>query len=306
MEKQTHVKVSETFTTPTSKTQLNNDSIGYLETYDFSKANMSEESRIACISTVASVCYGNPKAAGSISLYNRLANESAGLPSSSFEFVPVLLKLDSEWLSKKDNEFKTCSSSHYRKLLQLKLRNSFKYGEVITDNDEDAWLLTNLRALMADVGEEASKYLNTEEECKIIAKYHKVFKAKIDIATRTQYIRHRVSWQELSRRYVSGKKSPFEFYTSPRMNIISEHEDDESAIFLALDTFNTICVDRYNQAVAAGVKPEEARRVLPQSMYTTIWSAWQPSQLASFYTLRLDSHAQSEIRELAQAMKDNS
>jgi thymidylate synthase (FAD) len=39
-------------------------------------------------------------------------------------------------------------------------------------------------------------------------------------------------------------------------------------------------------------------------MYTTIWSVWLPTQLDSFYTLRLDSHAQSEIRELAQAMKE--
>ena len=37
--------------------------------------------------------------------------------------------------------------------------------------------------------------------------------------------------------------------------------------------------------------------------YTTVWSAWQPSPLKSFYDLRLDKHAQSEIRELAGGMQ---
>ncbi|HRM76790.1 MAG TPA: FAD-dependent thymidylate synthase, partial [Aliarcobacter cryaerophilus] len=59
--------------------------------YDFSTANMSEENRIKAITQVASICYQNPKAIGSESLYNRLMAESMGLPSSSFEFVPVIL-----------------------------------------------------------------------------------------------------------------------------------------------------------------------------------------------------------------------
>ena len=52
---------------------------------------MSEKHRIHAISAVASICYQNPKAIGSESLYNRLLAESKGLPSSSAEFVPVLL-----------------------------------------------------------------------------------------------------------------------------------------------------------------------------------------------------------------------
>ena len=69
------------------------DDIAFIEQYDFSKANLSEENRIKAITTVASICYQNPKAVGSESLYNRLLAESKGLPSSSFEFVPVLLNI---------------------------------------------------------------------------------------------------------------------------------------------------------------------------------------------------------------------
>ena len=73
------------------KENIFGDDIGFVEHYDFSQANMSEENRIKAITTVASICYQNPKAIGSESLYNRLLAESKGLPSSSFEMCPILL-----------------------------------------------------------------------------------------------------------------------------------------------------------------------------------------------------------------------
>ena len=73
------------------KENIFGDNIAFVEQYDFSTANMSEENRIKAITTVASICYQNPKAVGSESLYNRLLAESKGLPSSSFEMCPILL-----------------------------------------------------------------------------------------------------------------------------------------------------------------------------------------------------------------------
>ena len=73
------------------KENIFGDDIAFVEQYDFSTANMSEENRIKAITTVASICYQNPKAVGSESLYNRLMAESQGLPSSSFEMCPILL-----------------------------------------------------------------------------------------------------------------------------------------------------------------------------------------------------------------------
>ncbi|MDN5104393.1 FAD-dependent thymidylate synthase, partial [Aliarcobacter butzleri] len=72
------------------KENIFGDKIAFVENWDFSKANLNEENRILAITQVASICYQNPNALGSESLYNRLAAESKGLPSSSFEFVPVL------------------------------------------------------------------------------------------------------------------------------------------------------------------------------------------------------------------------
>ena len=73
------------------KQNIFGDNIAFVEQYDFSRANLNEENRILAITQVASICYQNPKALGSESLYNRLMAESQGLPSSSFEMCPILL-----------------------------------------------------------------------------------------------------------------------------------------------------------------------------------------------------------------------
>ena len=258
------------------------DGCGSVEAWDFSLANSSYEARVYFVSKVASICYGNPKALGSISLFDRLQAEAAGLPSSSYEMCPVLLT--KEQFAARD------------------LKACWKFGEQVGD-----YLLTNLRALIADVGpEESLNYLNTTpEEIQIIKDNFKVFLFNVDLATRAQMVRHRCSWQELSRRYVSGKKQPFEFYISEKMKgVISEHFDDESNFFFDTKDIVRICLEHYDEAIAAGVKPEEARRILPQAMKTTIWGAFQPAQLANFFTLRLDKSAQREIRTVAEAMKE--
>ena len=254
---------------------------GSVEAWDFSLANSSYDARVYFVSKVASICYGSPKALSSISLFDRLQAEAAGLPSSSYEFVPVLITK--------------------QQFAEADLKQCYKFGELVAD---EQYLLTNLRALIADVGpDESLKYLNTsEEEIQIIRDNFKVYLFNVDLATRAQMVRHRCSWQELSRRYVSGKKTPFEFYISEKLKGI-EHESCDFGKYSTEYIIQT-CIDHYNYAIATGVKPEEARRILPQAMMTTIWGAFQPTQLANFFTLRLDSHAQREIRLVAEAMKE--
>src|SRR5574344_2041124 len=115
------------------KDNIFGDEIAFVEQYDFSTANMSEENRIKAITTVASICYQNPKAVGSESLYNRLMAESMGLPSSSFEFVPILIPL----------------SKIYHRLDVANIHIS-KFGEIIKHNAV-YYLLTNYRAIVYDV-----------------------------------------------------------------------------------------------------------------------------------------------------------
>jgi len=261
------------------------DGIAFIEQWDFSHANTNEENRIKAITQVASICYQSPKALGSKTLYNRLMAESMGLPSSSFEFVPVLLD--------------TLNTQH-SELLKPEYSNVKKFGELVEDG---RYLLTNYRAIVYDYENNPDQYsfdirhiYNTEEEAKIIKKHFKVFLYKVDLPTRSQMVRHRVNWQELSRRYVSGKKVPFEFYISEKMKYISSNGHSTQQII-------DICVNHYLEAIENGVKPQEARRIIPQAAYTQIWAGFMPSQLDNFFKLRLDSHAQWEIRKVAEGMK---
>lgn len=56
----------------------------------------------------------------------------------------------------------------------------------------------------------------------------------------------------------------------------------------------------YAQMIADGVAPEQARMVLPQSMYTTYYVTGSLAAFARAYTQRIDSHAQVEIQYLAE------
>ena len=279
------------------------DDIAYVERWDFSRANMNEESRINAITQVASVCYQNPKALNSDSLYNRLMAESIGLPSSSFEFVPILLSI-----ADRSKTFMLWDSQGKKR---YGLLNTRKYGE---DVEDGKYLLTNLRALIEDVGAEKSKeFYNTEEECDIIKKHFKVFNYKVDLPTRSQMVRHRCNWQELSRRYVSGKRVPFDFYVSDKMkDVMSEYKDengisniDNQMLDISTNDILHICINHYYKALEDGVKPQEARRIIPQACYTQIWGAFQPAQYENFMKLRDDEvHAQWEIAQVAKAMRE--
>ena len=263
------------------KQNILNDNIGFVENWDFSKANLNEENRILAITQVASICYQNPKALGSESLYNRLMAESMGLPSSSFEFVPVLLDYE---------------NPKHQEILKLEYSNCKKFGEIL----DDRYLLTNYRALVYDFENDKDKFsfdirtiFNTQEECKIIKEYFKVFLFKVDFPTRSQMVRHRISWQELSRRYVSAKRVPFEFYVSDKLK---ENQKVQDLIKQSEDL--------YFELLENGVKPQEARRVIPQMGYTQIWGAFMPKQLDNYFKLRLDETAQWEIRQTALAMQE--
>ena len=283
------------------KENIFGDDIAFVEQYDFSTANMSEENRIKAITTVASICYQNPKAVGSESLYNRLLAESKGLPSSSFEFVPVLF--DYLWVH---NYFNMKSD------LTLIDSNTLKYGEFIYVDDNE-YLLTNYRALVYDVenmnlNKDILKHFNTQEECEIIKQHFKVFNYKVDLPTRSQMVRHRLSWQELSRRYVSGKRVPFEYYISEKLKgfsaEIGEESYDADPIKTSINDLIEYNENMYYALLDAGVKPQEARRVIPQMGYTQIWGAFQPKQLDNYFKLRLDEHSQWEIRQTAIAMQE--
>lgn len=318
------------------------DNIAKAEYYDFSRGNLDDEHRILNITQVASICYQSPKAVGSESLYNRLMAEAGGLPSTSSEFVPVLLTWG-EVMDVRNKIQKPLRAVHpdgdTSMVSDTQTSEIEKYGQWI-DVEDRKYLLTNYRAIVYDFekygyrGVDLRKRYNTEFECDIIKKHYKVFRFKVDFPTRTQMIRHRVHLQEISRRYVSVKRVPMDHYISDKMrNIVSTMTwtkriqevhcgfpgDDLTGFagapmaYLAEETkidYTTqqvidICMNHYYKALEDGIKPQEARRIIPQTGYTEFWMGFLPFQLDNFFRLRDDKdHAQWEIFQTARAMKD--
>ena len=270
---------------------LYNDGIGFCECWDFSKANYCKEARIEAITKIAAVCYESKKIQGSLRIFNMLEAESLGLPSSSFEYVPILI-------SKED--YNKVKVEVEEKLDHPFILNMLRYGNWVNDeNDTSKWyLLTNFRAVLYDTQKHGIEsidfkeyYNTTEDELQIISKNTYTFFNKIPIFVARQLVRHRNQLlQELSRRYTNNKTSPIEFYEKDgNVDIINENKS-------ALSTYNKL-VDSQT------MKPEDARAILGSGMYTKIWSGWNVDGFANFIKLRTKVTAQKEIVDLAEACR---
>ena len=329
------------------KDDIFGDNIAYAEHWDFSQANMNDTNRITAVTRVASICYQNPKVLANVengigneALYNKLLSESHSLPSSSFEFIPVLLTWQEvidvcdliEQPIKIINDEGSESS-----IIDTQTPEIEKFGQWIED-DGCKYLLTNYRAIVYDFekygdrGVDLRKRYNTAFECTIIKQQYQVFRFKVDLPTRSQAVRHRVNLQELSRRYVSGKKVHVDHYISENMKDVKStytfrtvwqelpQDNDlmfgsdmicppamltkETTIDVTTQNVIDICMTHYYKALEDGVKPQEARRIIPQTAYTEFWMGFLPYQLENFFRLRDDNHAQWEINRMAISMKE--
>jgi thymidylate synthase (FAD) len=86
--------------------------------------------------------------------------------------------------------------------------------------------------------------------------------------------------------------------------VISKEGYDEDLVTHSTQDIIDKCLNHYFKALEDGVKPEEARRIIPQAAYSTVWAAFMPMHLENYFKLRLDSHAQWEIQQTAIAMNE--
>ena len=140
------------------------------------------------------------------------------------------------------------------------------------------------------------------------------FRIKAPIFVARQLGKHQVggAWNEVSRRYVDSEPEfYFPEYWRKRADNVKQGSSDEAAYMMVdlhgeewlvqdvMSDFSKDCLFIYNNAIKAGVCPEQARMVLPQNTMTTwIWTG----SLAFFSRvckLRLDSHTQRETQEVA-------
>lgn len=112
-----------------------------------------------------------------------------------------------------------------------------------------------------------------------------------------QLVRHRMaSYLQESQRYVKYDLSGDDWYVVPpsvekNVCMLAEYNDKMAADAKA-----------YGDALACGIKPEDARYLLSNATKTNIVVTMNVRSLFHFFDLRLGHRAQWEIRELAELM----
>ena len=156
------------------------------------------------------------------------------------------------------------------------------------------------------------KFLIDEEHFAPLEHETMTFLVHCPLYVRGQWHRHRTfSYNEISRRYT---EVDMEFYTPEKYRIQSENnkqasEDNQfvehnEAIKMTMELANKQALEHYNYLLSNGVCREQARGVLPQNMMTTFYMTGNLRNVLHFLSLRMDKHAQWEIRQYANAMHD--
>ena len=126
---------------------------------------------------------------------------------------------------------------------------------------------------------------------------HVSFTFAIEGVSRTlthQLVRHRIaSYSQKSQRYVS--ENDFEYIVPPSIARDSQAKEKFE---------NLMCTIRqaYNELASMDIPKEDARYVLPNATETKIIVTMNARSLFNFFSLRCCTHAQWEIRQLANLM----
>ena len=142
------------------------------------------------------------------------------------------------------------------------------------------------------------------------------FRFCVPLFVRGQHHRHRTwSYNEISRRYTDVD---IKFYEP--MGFRTQHESNRQAsnaeelidphvwrgfigdkVSYQLKKHHEECLSFYNNMIKAGVCREQARAVLPQSLYTEYYGTVNLNNLLKFIDLRTHEGAQWEIQKVAEA-----
>ena len=160
--------------------------------------------------------------------------------------------------------------------------------------------------------EKLLKYLIENKHLTPLEHVKFTFSVHCPLFVRGQWHRHR-SWafNEISRRYT---EVDMEFYIPENFRVQSENNKQASVEGSVIEKnqeaqeiygkFTEACYLAYEKLLELGVCKEQARGILPQTMFTTFWATVDLRNLIHFIELRDDDHAQKEIREYAKAMKE--
>ena len=130
---------------------------------------------------------------------------------------------------------------------------------------------------------------------------------KMPIFVARQIMKHTtgIEYNEISRRYVDSEP---EFYVPDvwrkKAEDVKQGSSDESVEYVKMSSnLPTQAMENmgwvYKRMLDEGIAPEQARMILPQSMYTEVIATGNLYAFANMYIQRSDSHAQKETQDLA-------
>ena len=155
-------------------------------------------------------------------------------------------------------------------------------------------------------------FLISEEHFAPLEHETMTFLVHCPLFVRGQTMRHRTfSYNEISRRYT---EVDMELYTPEKFRVQSgdnkqasidnQYIQQNEAARIIMDNTNKLTLKTYNELLKLGVCREQARGILPQNMMTTFYMTGNLRNVLHFLSLRMDKHAQYEIRQYANAMHD--
>ena len=133
------------------------------------------------------------------------------------------------------------------------------------------------------------------------------YKHVVGIETTSSHVTKDHAWNEISGRYV-----PYdEFYEPKEFRKQSDDNkqasdglvDDQVVASIYWGTAQNNVIETYNKLLDMGVAREQARSILPLTVYTKVWWTASFQSIMNFIELRDEPTSQVEIQEYAKAMK---
>lgn len=196
-------------------------------------------------------------------------------------------------------------------------------ARVSFDKESDwEWAEHNYQAkLLSEKDQKLISYLAKHNHWTPFSHVQITMRETVPIFVARQRFKHVVgfTYNEVSRRYVDSDP---EFYTpevwrgkplNAKQGSEGELRDEEGNPIEFFTNGKTgwsdiglqeLSLILYKRMINEGVAPEQARMVLPQSMYTSYYCTGSLAAWARAYKLRIDPHAQKEIQDLAVQWND--
>ena len=133
------------------------------------------------------------------------------------------------------------------------------------------------------------------------------YKHVVGIETTSSHVTKDHAWNEISGRYV-----PYdEFYEPTEFRKQSEDNkqasdgliDDQVTATIKWRTAQMKLIETYNEFLDMGMAKEQARSILPLTVYTKVWWTASFQSIMNFIELRDEPTSQVEIQEYARALK---